>query len=153
MTHHTDLIDWLDAKLRTWGYDRRRLRQSRYPQSAAARFDEPIGYGVQREPMEGLKGDALLVSVAIQRALEQHQLSLKQHAVLYLHYDDRYRKTPAKAKCEQLGVKRERYYQLLRAAHRKLDAHWPTDMDRGAEWVEGGYNRAVAAGEWPPKVA
>lgn len=127
------LIDWIDARCRTWGHDRRRLRRAQYPPSTAGRLDEPIGYGTPPEPLEGLTGDALYVAVAIRRALEGRSLSLRQHAALYLHYDDRYRRVPAKAKCKELGVSRDTYYHALAQAHRVIDAHWPTDMaDREA---------------------
>jgi hypothetical protein len=123
------LIDWLDAKLKDWGHDRRRLRQSRYPQSVASRLDEPIGYGGSPEPIEGLTGNALLVSVAIRRALESRRLSYKQHAALYLHYDERHKRKPAKVKCQELNVCRDRYYEIIAQAHRRLDAHWPSDIE------------------------
>lgn len=127
------LIDWIDAACKRWGFDRRRLQQARYPQSVCSRMDEPIGYGGDPEPLEGLRGDALYVSVAMQRALEQRRLPIQAHQVIYLHYDERYRKIPAKLKCKQLGVTRETYYYHLAKAHRIIDAYWPTDLDRDAK--------------------
>ena len=131
MSRHARLIDWVDAKLRTWGYDRRRVRRAKYPPSPAGRLDEPIGYGAEPEPIEGLKGDALLVAVAIRRSLEDHTLQLKHHAALYLHYDDRFRRRPVKDKYRELGVTcPQGYYYLLSRAHHAIDAHWPTDLER-----------------------
>lgn len=130
------LIDWVDAKLRTWGFDRRRLRRSKYPPSPAGRADQPIGYGGEPEPMEVLTGDALLVGTAIKRALEDHAMPIKYHAVLYLHYDDRYRRMPAAKKCRELSVGRQGYYHILAQAHRKIDAYWPTDLE--AKITKGG---------------
>jgi hypothetical protein len=124
---HYPLIDWVDAKCRTWGFERRKLRRARAPHSP--RLDEPIGHGIAPEPTEGLTGDALLVAVAIRRALEHHSLTLRQHAALYLHYDDRFRRIPARCKYADLSLRsRQGYYYLLSRAHKAIDSHWPTDI-------------------------
>lgn len=152
------LIPWLDARLRIWGTDQRRLNRSPplnlgngpqadqealrgrfrayeygWGRSIAGRADEPIGYGETRDPTDHLRNDARLVQICINRALDGHQLRYKWHALIHLHYDERLSRLPAKVKCGAVNINRARYYQILGAAHRCLDAYWPTDAEREIE--------------------
>lgn len=163
-----NLIPWIDAKLRVWGTDVRRLRRSApinlghgpkadeavlkgrfrayeagWGQSIAGRADEPIGYGEMRDPVDHLRNDARMIQTAINRALDHHRLRYKWHAILHLHYDERVRRVPAKVKCQALGIQRDRYYEILGAAHRVIDSYWPTDMDRDGDWITGGIEVAT----------
>lgn len=163
-----NLIPWLDAKLASWGADKRRMNhtapinlgngpkideqllrgrfrayEAGWAQSIAGKADEPIGYGGLRDPVDHLRHDARLVQTAINRALDHHRLRLKWHACLHLHYDPRLGRVPAKVKCRALAVGRDRYYQILGAAHRVVDQYWPTDMDREGDWIDGGIAYAM----------
>lgn len=124
MSSGTPLTDWVDAKLRLWGYAKRRLLQAqeRYPESFAGRLVEEgpgasLGHQGGSRDVEVFTGDALEVALAIHRSLEARKLTDRQLEVLTVHYIV---KGPVKRKAPALDLCVSRYYELLGIAHRHL---------------------------------
>lgn len=120
------LIDWLDAKARTWGHAKRRLlfAAERYPQSFAGKcVEEGAGAAIGRAmtkptgDIEVFTGDALEVAVALHRALEDRNLTDRQYECFFVHYVI---KAPTKVKRHDLGIEHRTYYDHIAAAHHKL---------------------------------
>lgn len=103
------LIDYVEAQLRTWGIARRRLdsdhtrwltkpdkTQDKIPASGRARSfmgrlteGGHVGRGdcsPTVEPLDGLVGDALTVSLALQLALQAGEITERQYTLCYLQY-------------------------------------------------------------------
>lgn len=110
------MIDWVQAALTTWGIARRRLDAShtqflakpdgtkdKIPASGRARSfmgrlteGSHVGRGKdgspQVEPLDGLVGDALTVSLALQLALQAKAITERQYSLCYVEYAVKARK-------------------------------------------------------------
>lgn len=121
------MIDWINWKLKSYGYAKRRLLtcKENYPQSIAGRIvTEGPGAashdGPKRE-MEVFTGDALEAAVAIHRALEAKKLTDRQYEVIFVHYVV---PGPTKNKPQDLGICTKVYYDIIRAAHHNLEPYF-----------------------------
>ena len=134
------MLDWVDSALRTWGIakakldgvsrNRIRTNDGLIPcgpaRSFIGRFGEGchVGKGKDEtrlvEPMEGLVGDALAVSVGLQRAIISGELSESNYEHLYVHYVIRPKNN---MKFKYFKVKRHEYYTALHSLHIRL-ASW-----------------------------
>lgn len=129
------MIDYVDAMLRTWGIAKRKA-QGRQPirlkdclfesgnaRSFWGRFTEGghVGRGKSLarlvDPMEGLVGDALVASIAIQLALQSRGLQEKQYELLFLHYVAR---ASTRRKMRAIKMNRQTYWASLHEIHVRL---------------------------------
>jgi hypothetical protein len=138
------LIDWIDAKCRTWGHAKRRINgipdlDSKNPRhngevrteaqdgcipsgkvsSIMGRIKEEglVGAAIHTgpaEPLEVMLGDALQVSVAIQLALTSGRMTERQYEALFSKYVIR---GPTKVKLGRLGIGHKCFYDRINRAH------------------------------------
>jgi hypothetical protein len=153
------LIDWIDAKCRTWGYAKRRingvpdqipaakrhsgeLRTERQDKTTPAgkvnsimgRIKEEGAVGASiytgpAQPIEVLLGDALTVAVSINFAIQAGDLTDKEYEIGYIHYVLR---GPAQRKWQRLNMKRADYYEFIHDFHKVLE-RWIPSVEIRAE--------------------
>ena len=129
------MIDWVDARLRTWGLAKRRIEgrrpvklkdclfESGNARSFLGRFREGghvgKGKGLSRlvEPLECLSGDALLVSMAVRLAIQAGNIDDKQYELLFLHY---VAKASNRRKMKTVNMDRKTYWESLHIIHIRL---------------------------------
>lgn len=135
------MIDYMDSMLRTWGIAKRRLDSShnrwlmkpdktrdKIPASGRARSfmgrlteGSHVGRGKdgspQVEPLDGLVGDALTVSIAIKLALATKSITERQYELLYVQYAV---KTRNRDRFKYFRVRHHDYYAMLHNIQVKL---------------------------------
>jgi len=115
MSYRGQLIDWIDAKCRTWGFAERRLcmKHEGWPESVWARIVDgiPPGNFAHQKFAEVFVGDALEIARVWRVCTERQQVVLFTHYVIPAH---------VKTKLHKLKLSRETYYDHLRSAHRKM---------------------------------
>lgn len=139
------MLDWVDSALRSWGIAKAKLDGIRKnntrtkdglipcgpARSFIGRFGEGCHVGKGKddtrlvEPMEGLQGDALAVSLAIQMAIIAGELSESNYEQLYVHYVLRPKNHK---KFKYFKVKRHQYFEALHNLQVRL-----------SEWLRANY--------------
>lgn len=134
------MIDWIDAMCRTWGYAKRGITYDKNmdfrpegqekdgppfsgrASSFAGRANEcaagiDSGFGPPAQPLEVFRGDALLVSCAIQGAIIAGQMKDEHYEALFIQYVV---KGPLKTKMDKLRIGRKAFYERVHRAHKIL---------------------------------
>jgi DNA-directed RNA polymerase specialized sigma24 family protein len=106
------LIDWVDARGRTWGDARRKLDtgQEKWPESVWSRIQDgvpPTDYRDQKFP-EVFTEEVLRFNIAVQK------LPNAPRGILYTHYVIT---IPARKKASMLKISHTTYYARLARAH------------------------------------
>jgi hypothetical protein len=118
------LIDWVNWKLKSWGFAKRKLlcASENYPESMMGRLIEEgpgaslSGMSCSRD-LEVFRGDALEAAVAIHRALAAHEITERQLEALFVHYVI---EGPVKQKIHAMRIASSNYYDTIARAHSNL---------------------------------
>lgn len=85
----------------------------------------PVGAAIHNnflEPREGLRGDALEASLALQKAILAGTLNDFIYETVFVHYVI---PAPVREKLRALEVSRATYYSTINRAHNRLEPHLP----------------------------
>ena len=124
MSDKKRLIDWVNWKLKSWGFAKRKLlcASENYPESMMGRLIEEgpgaslSGMSCSRD-LEVFRGDALEAAVAIHRALAAHEITERQLEALFVHYVI---EGPVKKKQYVMKMQGPVYYDTIGRAHINL---------------------------------
>lgn len=141
------MIDWINDLCRQWGDARYRIDNCKTPPTSIfGRIKDgwsiAAAQGQQRpDPPEVMLDGALMVSVAIRKAISSGELREREFQTLYVHYADR---APAKRKAYALRISRKRYYEIIHRCHRVLRRNLEGETQQTQEDACQGDNLVLA---------